>query len=298
MNEEESREIERKRGYLVVKGNDLVRNTRYELSLMEQKTVSYICSMIKPMNVLDTGKEIPFQLNYKFNIREYAKICGIDYDSGKNYELIKSTLKKLADRSMWLTTGDKEVLCRWLSKVRISKKSGVVEVILDEDLAPYLFNLGQKFTEYSLYNILPMKSAYSIKVYELMKSYAYQKTKTYSVDEFKRILNVHEIKSYENFKDFRKYVLEKAINEINEITDINLSYDTIKRGRKVVKIRFDISRKCSVELYSTHIRTLQKLNFIKEKKMVAVTNGQLSLNLEKENQIIDWSPNEIFEEME
>ncbi|MBT9937837.1 replication initiation protein, partial [Anaerostipes hadrus] len=163
---EESFNIEKKKGYMVVKGNELIQKNRFELSLTEQKTVAYICSMIQPMQKSESG----FQLEYEFNIREYCKICDIAYDSGKNYTFVKDTLKKLSDRSMWLTFGDEEVLCRWLAKVKTNKRSGIAHIKLDEDLAPYLFDLKQQFTQYQLYNVLGMKSAFSVRIYELMKS--------------------------------------------------------------------------------------------------------------------------------
>ena len=95
MTPEESFEIEKSKGYLVVKSNDLIQRNRFELSLPEQKTVAYICSMIQPMQTEESG----FQLEYEFKIREYCKICGIDYDNGKNYQDVKATLKKLRDKS-------------------------------------------------------------------------------------------------------------------------------------------------------------------------------------------------------
>ena len=78
MTPEESFELKKKKGYMVVKGHDLIQKNRFELSLTEQKTVAYICSMIQPMQKSESG----FQLEYEFNIREYCKICDIAYDSG------------------------------------------------------------------------------------------------------------------------------------------------------------------------------------------------------------------------
>ena len=207
MNIDEKIEIYRKREYLVVKGNELIQKNRFQLSLPEQKTVAFICSMIKPVEVIDRLNGIPYQLEYEFNIRDYCKVCGIDYDNGKNYADVKATLRKLSDRSMWLDTGTGEVLCRWLSKVWTNKKSGIVKVRIDEDLAPYLFDLGQKFTQYLLYNILAMKSAFSVRIYELLKSYAFQKSKTFDLEELKRLLMVENVKSYNRFPDFRRKVL-------------------------------------------------------------------------------------------
>ena len=58
---------------------------------------------------------------------------------------------------------------------------------------------------------------------------------------------VENIKTYNNFKDFRKKVLEVAQKEINEFTDINISFEPITQGRKVVQIRFKVCRKAMKE---------------------------------------------------
>lgn len=237
MTPEESFELTKKKGYLVVKGNDLIQRNRFELSLMEQKTVAYICSMIKP---IDSG----FQSEYEFKIREYCKICGIDYDNGKNYQDVKATLKKLRDKSMWLTLPDgSETVVGWLDRVTTNKKSGLAHIRIDDRLIPYLFDLKQQFTQYQLYNILGMKSAFSVRIYELMKSYSFRHTIIFELNELKELLMVEHVKSYVNYKDFRVKVLEKAQTEINELTDINIEFEPIKTGRKVTSIKFIIEEK-------------------------------------------------------
>lgn len=261
MNSDEKIEIAKKREYLVVKGNELIQQNRFELSLQEQKTVAFICSMIKPV---DKANGVPFQLEYEFNIRDYCKVCGIDYDNGKNYADVKEVLKHLRDRSMWLTLENgSETLVGWLAKVTTNKRSGIAKIKLDEDLVPYLFDLGQKFTQYQLYNILAMKSAFSVRLYELLKSYAYQKSKTFDIDELKRLLMVENVKSYINFKDFRKYVLEKAQKEINELTDININFEPITKGRKVIKVKFRIDVKNPIERMLAGATAQDRLDSIK-----------------------------------
>lgn len=258
LNAEEKMEIDIKREYWVVKGNELIQQNRFELSLPEQKAIAFICSMIKPIEVLDRVKDVPFQLEYEFNIRDYCKICGIDYEGGKNYKDIKATIKKLADRSMWLEDGDSETLMRWLAYVKINKRSEKVQIEIDRTIAPFLFNLQKKFTQYQLYNILAMKSAFSVRIYELMKSYAFQKNKLFELDELKRLLGVENVKSYKEFAPFRQKVLEKAQEEINALTDINIYFEPITKGRKVVKIKFRIEHKNQIEriLASTKIAAI------------------------------------------
>ena len=248
MTTDEKKDIVKKREYFVVKGNELIQQNRFELSLPEQKTIAFVCSMIKPLDAIDRAKGVPYQLDYEFNIRDYCKVCGIDYDNGKNYADVKATLKKLRDRSMWLTLEDgSETAVAWLDRVTTNKKSGIAKVRIDDRIAPNLFDLGQRFTQYQLYNILAMKSAFSVRIYELMKSYAFQKSKTFEVAELKQLLMVEDVKSYNNFADFKKRVLDKAQEEINELTDIDIYFESITKGRKVIKIKFHIDQKNPIE---------------------------------------------------
>ena len=260
MNSEERIDIAKQREYLVVKGNELIQKNRFELSLQEQKTVAFICSMIKPVE----APEQSFQLEYEFNIRDYCKVCGMDFDNGQNYADIKAVLKHLRDRSMWLAMPDgSESLVGWLSKVNTNKKSGIAKIRLDEDLVPYLFDLGQKFTQYQLYNILAMKSAFSVRLYELLKSYAYQRSKTFDIDELKHLLMVDGLKTYQNFNNFRTKVLDKAQAEINELTDLNIYFEPITKGRKVVKVRFKIDTKNPIERMLAGATAQDRLDRIK-----------------------------------
>lgn len=248
MTKNEKIEILKSREYLVVKGNELIQQNRFELSLPEQKTIAFICSMIKPTDEFDSVKGVSYQLEYEFNIRDFCKVCGIDYENGNNYAEVKATLKRLRDRSMWVTLDNNdETVVGWLDRVTTNRRSGIAKVRIDDRLAPYLFNLGEKFTQYQLYNIIAMKSAYSVRIYELMKSYAFQKSKIFEVEELKHLLMVDDVKSYNRFPDFRRYVLEKAQEEINELTDINIYIEPITKGRKVIKLKFTIEQKKPIE---------------------------------------------------
>ena len=110
-------------------------------------------------------------------------------------------------------------------------------------MTPYLFDLQEKFLAYGLKNILAMKSQFSIRLYEILKSYAFQKSKVFEVDELKKMLMVEGNKSYSNFADFKKRVLLPAQEEINELTDIAVSFEPILKGRKTVKVKFDMKLK-------------------------------------------------------
>lgn len=226
-------EIIEQRDYKVVKANEIIQRARIDLGILELKTFAFILSRIKPNDV--KGKE------YCFNIQDYCKICGIDNKSGKNYANAKKALKSLRDKSFWLTDENgTETTLGWLSKAKIDKNSGKVTVKLDEDMEKYIVGWFEKYTQYSLCQILPMQSQYSFLLFELLKSYAYKKEKIFDIDDLKSKIGGA---SYVNFKDFRKRVLDIATKEINLNTDLEISWEPITKGRKVIQIKFYITER-------------------------------------------------------
>ena len=114
---------------------------------------------------------------------------------------------------------------------------------------PYLLELtkeNQYYTHYQLKYILPMKSQYAIRLYELLKSYQRNNYEWFfDIEQLKKQLNCE---SYKDFKDFRRRVLEPAVAEINEFTDIKIAWEPMKEGRKVVRVVFYMVGKNKTDL--------------------------------------------------
>ena len=242
-------EISKQRSYSVVKSNEIIQKARYDLTISELKTLAYIFSKIKP-----NDKEIQ---DYTFSVKEYCQVCGIYYKNGNNYINIKKNLKSLRDKSFWLIDEKgNEVLVGWLSKARINKGSGKITVRLDDDIQKYVIGVFDNYTQYELLSTLPMKSNYSFRIYELLKSYAFTKHHTFDIDELKTMLSAT---NYVNFKDFRKYVLEVATKEINLYTDIEISWQPIKNGKKVVQVYFNIKQRDTWARYEASIAASEQI---------------------------------------
>ena len=234
---DDSREISQKmlqlRDYKVVKSNDLIQKSRFQLALQEQKIILYMISKIKP-------EDEDFILQ-DFSVAEFCKVCGIDSTSGGNYKYVKDTIKSLADKSLWLTLDSgTETLVRWINKAWINKKSGIVKIRLDDDMKPYLLQLQERFTQYELLYTLAMRSQYSIRLYELLKSYEYQHRKIFDIEDLKRILSAE---NYNRFPDFKRKVLDISLREINDLSDLNATYEIIKEGRRYAKLEFSMRLK-------------------------------------------------------
>lgn len=241
--------IMEQREYKVVKANEIIQRARADLNKTELKILAFVYSKIRPSD--RPGQE------YVFNIKEYCQVFGLDYKNGNNYAYVKSTLKGIRDKSFWLTDEDgRDRSIGWFGKVIIDRGSGKVTVKLDEDMEKYVVGVYSSYTQYSLFSIIPMKSSYSMVLYELLKSYAFTKSHTFKIDDLKNLVGAT---TYENFKDFRKKVIEVGVREINEYTDLEVSWQPITKGKKVVEVQFFIRLKEGEEFYKAQTNTVEQI---------------------------------------
>ena len=226
-------EIIEQRDYKVVKANEIIQRARIDLSILELKTFAYILSKVKPTD--QPGQK------YTFTIQEYCKVCEIDEKNGKNYENVKKAVKTLRDKSFWLIDENGgETTVGWLGKAHIDKRSGKITVELDKDIQKYIVGWFEQYTQYSLCQVLPMQSQYSFLLFELLKSYANMKEKAFNLDDLKsRVGAVH----YKDYRDFKKRVLDIATREINMYTDLEISWEPVSKGRKIIQIKFYIAER-------------------------------------------------------
>lgn len=257
MNFDERLAIDRARENKIVKDNRLIQDVtrrRYGLSALEQKILGFIISLIKPPEHTDGG----VQCTYEFDIRLFCRVCGIDCNNGSNYRNVREALKKIADHSFWIDDGESELLFQWINTPRIVKRNGKIIIRISEDVLPYLYNLQEHFTAYELYQILALKSSHSIALYELLKSHAFKKSVIIGIDDLKRCLNLAG--KYKEYRNFRRKVIETAVNEINAYTDLSIGWKPVRQGRSYAAIEFTISQKRRCEGYEAYRRTMAEID--------------------------------------
>jgi len=258
---EQKRTLEDKQNFAVIKANALVRQSRFFLTAQEQKIILYLVSKIKP-----NDKELSL---YEFDINDFCKVCDIDSKNGKNYTNIKRTIKNLRDKSVWVTddNGD-ETLYAWLDYAKIIKDSGIITLKINDLMKPYLIQLHDNYTQYTLYYALAMRSQYSIRLYEILKSYQHKVRIRFDIDDFKRHMGAEK---YVQHNDFMRNVLTPAMAEIEELSDISVTYELHKAGRRFSHIDFKIKGLTAYEEFEKrHTKINDKLN----KKQL---KGQISL---------------------
>ncbi|MGL4606192.1 MAG: replication initiation protein [Eubacteriaceae bacterium] len=225
-------DVDSARNHIVVKNNILIQDAKYHLSLQEQKILLFLISKIKP-----NDEELKV---YKFKITEFCKVCGINSRSGKTYANIKDNIKKLYDKSVWVKLeNEKETPLRWLENVVLDKNSGTIEMLLSKDMKPYLLNQKNKFTQYGYIYTINFKSQYSVRLYELFKSKEFMTSFEITIEKLKDLLTAQNYKAFNNLK---RKILDVVMEDINDNTDIEVSYVIKKEGRKFHSLVFTIKK--------------------------------------------------------
>lgn len=244
--------------YYVVKSNELIQKARYSMTVQQQKLILFAISKIKK-------NDSPLQ-EYELSIDEICSVCGLELDSGGTYyKRIKEDLLKLTTR-IWVKFPDKsEGTVSWLSDAYIMPLSGTVTVKFHERMTPFLFELQNRYTQYQLSEVLVFKCKYSIRLYELIRSFLTQdelregkeKEISFTVSELKELLDAE---NYELWNDFNRFVLKKAVAEINLCSDvIRVSYDTYKTGKQVSKVVFIVEYPTLMQKFSAHDESRKRL---------------------------------------
>lgn len=218
---------------IVRKSNDLIQNAMYSLSLSQQKLMLHIFAMIKPSDT-----ELP---RYEMSIYEFLKLCGVDPHNGSMYKQVKKNIEDIANAKVqWIRLAgtQKITMFRWLSSATIDEGTGKIVLTLDQSLKPHLIQLKEFYTTMNITYTLPMKSQYSLKIYELCKSYQNlyitKKEKgeplVWNIETLKKQVDCNAA----NWAHVRRTVLDKAKSEINGHTDIYFDYEVYEKDRQRV----------------------------------------------------------------
>ena len=218
---------------IVRKSNDLIQNAMSTLTLSQQKLMLHIFAMIKPSDT-----ELP---RYEMSIYEFLKLCGVDPHNGSMYAQVRNNIDAIANAKVqWIRLAgtQKITMFRWLSGATIDEGTGKIVLTLDQALKPHLIQLKEFYTTMNITYTLPMKSQYSLNIYELCKSYQNlyltKKQKgeplVWNIETLKKQVDCNAA----NWAHVRRTVLDKAKSEINGHTDIYFDYEVYEQDRQRV----------------------------------------------------------------
>lgn len=230
-----------------------------------QKTLNKFTYKQNQLMALLLGKYINLKtdecIDTSVSIEELREILAIQSQGGNAYERIRRAIELFGERGSVGIYTEKNGKPKWIwmpyfTKIELTENA--VSFKWNEGMKPYLINLKNNYTQYLANDYLKLKSVHSQNLYEQLKSIEgfeklYKKKPSISVEELRNIFQVNGKKAYIRWGAFKQLVLDKAVAEINEVTDLQVKYRTLKNGRTVKAVEFDIrtkpnsSKKKSVE---------------------------------------------------
>ena len=234
---------------LVSKSNVLI-EANYTLNLVAQRLI--VLAIIKARNQGELSK-----------VGGLHRITAIEYQTHFGcalpmaYESLKSACKSLYESDfVWIgedEDGDpQEVSSRFVQRAAYNEGKGYVEVMFGNDIIPLITRLSKEYTEYELIQIRNLNSVYALRVFEtLMQWRIVGKTPFITIGNLRKRLGIGE-HQYKTMSNFKKRVLDLAVNEINEHTDITATYKQHKEGRNIIGFTFKFKPKKLVQELSTN----------------------------------------------
>ena len=181
---------------------------------------------------------------------DFSKECGINLSTA--YTALESATDRLFTRFFGYTnTEGNRVRIRWLNKVIYLKNQGGTELYFTDEVLLLLreFDALNPYTKYKKEVVLRLKKDYSLDFYHLAKKHQTMGGFQISLDELFEQLGLPE--SYKRLDNLKNRVIEPSLDEITANTDIDLSYENVKRGRSVVGFKFTVREKPKPKVIET-----------------------------------------------
>lgn len=231
---------------LVVKSNELIQAS-YTLTLVEQRMI-----LLAIVEARETGDGIDANTHLTVSAGSYANQFNVTLDAA--YLALEGAVKTLFERQV--TINDIEPLSgkprkrvtRWVSEIAYVPDNGKIQLIFSPAIVPEITRLEANFTSYDLEQVSGLQSAYAVRLYELLiKWRSVGRTPAIGLDEFRGQLGIGS-GEYQRMEVFKRRVLNLALDQINQHTDIIASYEQHKTGRNITGFSFKFKQKSGRKL--------------------------------------------------
>jgi len=216
---------------IIVKDNSLI-SASYSMNVIEQRIILLAIAKSRQM-------QVPLSPIQYININVDEYIANFNISGNSVYENIKEGCRQLFNREFRYVKHDgTRVLSRWISSIQYHDKNGSLSLLFSPELIPFISELEKRFTSYFLKDISKLSSSYAIRLYELIIAWkSTHKTPIFEISHFRESLGVAS-DEYLDIRNFKKRVLDVAINQINEHSNILIECEQHKKGRKITGFSF------------------------------------------------------------
>ena len=235
---------------LVTKDNSLI-GASYSLGVVEQRLIFLaIIEAREQKTLIEAGGVL------RIYAQSYAKQFNVEKHT--SYEAMKRAVEGLYEAGFAYSKIDERsgkighYKSRWVDKIGYIDDLGCVELVFASDVIPLITRLEARYTEYELKQVVGLQSEYAIRLYELIIQWrSVGRTSQISLVELREKLGL--VDEYQRIEAFKRRVLDLAITQINEHTDITVEYEQHKQGRIITGFTFKFKVKKTKEKISAKV---------------------------------------------
>ena len=225
----------------VVKANKLVQAS-YTLSTVEQRIV-----LLAVVRARETGKGITADDLLHISAADYMQAFAVSKQAAQ--QALAGAVETLFNRRVTIDFFDKDLnkkiplTVRWINAMSYVEDQATIAIRFNPEIVPEFTRLESNFTAYMLEDIRDLNSAYSIRLYEIAAQWREAgKTPMIELADFRKKMGLAD-GEYSGINDFKKRVLELAVTQINNTTDLQIEYEQVKAGRVIKGFIFNIKIK-------------------------------------------------------
>ena len=222
----------------IVKSNALIEASYHPGSLWQMRLLLACLLQIK------AAEKLSHQHEFTITANALADLTG--QGARTAYRHLKRAAEEL--RSMYITVNLNPDGSRRSRRYREINVVGHCDYLEDEGrvslsftpkIIPYISDLKTRFTKYQAKYVMPMRSGYGIRLYELCLQWLGDE-REFEVDEFKQLLGIED--KYPRIDTLKDKIIRPALRDINTYTDIRVHFGQRKTGRTVTHLQFKIVR--------------------------------------------------------
>jgi len=224
---------------LVVKSNKLVQALQ-TLTLTETRLLQ-----LAIVDARETGQGLSTDEPLELNATRYAQAFNVSPDAA--YLALIEAEDSLFKRKFTITNEDGTLTkSRWIQDANYRKGEGRILVTLTRVVIEHVTKIDgfeQYFTSYHLKKTSDFKSVYAVRLYELLMQWkSVGKTPIFELNKFRNQLGIG-VNEYTRMEAFKRRVLDIAIDQMNEFSDITVKYEQHKKGRSISGFSFTFKQK-------------------------------------------------------
>jgi plasmid replication initiation protein len=246
----------------------------------------YLYLVSKVGGVDEFGKYLqPEQLQreHKLTAKEFSEVFNVSLSNC--YLILKQAVDKLMKTDVKVERGELNEIWRInvCSMAKYNKNQGFVSIQFTDSIMPYLAQVKERFVLYNLKEIANFGSLYTTRLYELIQEFKETGWMLKSVEQLREAFAVGT--KFKAYRDFKQRTFAHGCQEINDQYDMDMRFEEIKEGRKVVAVKF-LFKKTLVHKVTNRKTGIEKNVYVKPKARIKkkkesipeVLEGQLSFD--------------------